>query len=143
MAGLPLPVAKPVAYLLVRRIVDPKSEQTRLRTKLGCGIVNNESVSRITEKHKWRICGIIGQFDTLEQARGFLKRWHGGPGTPARRGPVMRLAKGMALAEVFALTCWFDFTRLLGKPLVGFGVRIFNNTLIAYDLTQALELVNA
>lgn len=137
------PVAKPVVFMLVRSITDRQSSGTLLRTKLGVGIVNNETVAQVTERSKWDLGAIIGRFDNLDQANRFLQDWHGAPGTPAQRGPMRRIARGLALAELYNVTSWIDFTRLLGKPLIGWNVIIEDEHVIAYDLTQLPELVKA
>lgn len=137
------PCARPVAYLLVRTIDAEHAAGPRMRTKLGCAIINNETVSRITENELWHLGGIIGHFDTMEQAQGFVSLWKGGVDGKSARGPMPRMSAGIALAQQLGVETWIDFARLVAMDLRHFRVHIRDRHIIAYDLTAGLLPVNA
>ena len=138
-----LPFARPVAYILVSHTPDPRTGEPRMRTRLEWGIVNNEFRANIMAKSPWRIGGIIGHFENMDQAKGFVTEWRGGQNGPPTRGPSQRMSAGIALAAAYGVECWIDFPQVFGLRLVHHGVSLMNGSVMAYDLTQALGQVNA
>lgn len=114
-----------------------------MRTKLGCAVINNETVGRITENSQWHLGGIIGHFETMQQAENFVALWKEGVDGKSARGPMPRMSAGIALAERVGVETWIDFSRLASVDLQYFRVQIANKHIIAYDLTASFEPVNA
>lgn len=136
------PTAKPVAYMLVRSIEDDRSKTPRMRTKLGCGIVNYDTVRQVTEGERWHLGGIIGHFDTMAQAEGFVEFWKNG-NERASRGPVPRITMGLALADILGVESWIDCKHFVAVNLQHFRVCLVDHHIVAYDLTDKFEPVKA
>lgn len=110
-------VALPVAYMLVQSIGDASGTRSKLRTKLGCGFITEETRTRITENGTWQFGGIVGPFKTQRQAELFLQMWKEGASSFASgcvtsrtvRGPTTRMSRAMALATILGVEIFIDF----------------------------------
>ncbi len=127
--------AKPVVWMLVRDAGAERTENSpykeQMRTELGCGILNNETRNKVQQNGLWSIGLVVGIFETMQAATAFLDWWKLSEKEVATRGPTMRMARGMELADTVDRMCWMNWGALTNSPETSWVVEIIDGFVYA------------
>jgi len=119
----------------VKDVARPDQPNEQLRTEVGSGILNNRTRPEITENDTWKIAQVIGPFPSEEAASAFARAWttagDGEHAQKATRGPIVRSARGEALAGWLDLACWIDYSVVWNCKQIHWTVAIVNNQVVA------------